>query len=83
MAFEAGEQAEGRRAGYGGSPGDEHIAEPYLYVVPWADPPGDGWNAKTFHGAVMELSKIEDAADQRDAVLAFFRDRRDLLRGDT
>jgi hypothetical protein len=58
---------------YGGSPGDENHDEPYLYVAPWSAPSGDGWNAQGFAGA-------EAPWGDRDAALAFFRDRRDALR---
>jgi hypothetical protein len=59
---------------YGGSPGDEQHAEPYLYVAPWAAPPAaPGWNAVGFNGA--EAPWTDEAA-----ALAFFRDRRDALR---
>jgi hypothetical protein len=56
------------RATYGGSPGDEQHAEPYLYVSVWDDL-GEGdplWNATAFRGA--ELSAPVD----RKAALAFF-----------
>ncbi len=60
---------------YGGSPGDEHHDEPYLYVAPWKAPePGPLWNAVGFAGA--EAPWPEDKA----AALAFFRERRDALR---
>ena len=58
---------------YGGSPGDENHDEPYLYVAPWSAPSGDGWNARGFAGA-------EAPWGDREAALAFFRDRRDALR---
>jgi hypothetical protein len=63
-----------REVTYGGSPGDEHHDEPYLYVAPWAKPePAPGWNAVGFTGA--EAPWIDEAA-----ALAFLRDRRDALR---
>jgi hypothetical protein len=67
IAFDAGEVT------YGGSPGDEHHAEPYLYVAPWTAPdPAPGWNAVGFKGAEAPWT------DEAQA-LAFFRDRRDAL----
>jgi hypothetical protein len=67
IAFDAGD------ATYGGSPGDEHHEEPYLYVLPWTAPdPAPGWNAVGFKGAQAPWT------DEADA-LAFFRDRRDAL----
>jgi hypothetical protein len=66
VAFDAGE------VNYGASPGDEHHAEPYLYVSPWsAPPPGPDWNATGFAGAELTWPVDEEAA------LAFFRARRD------
>jgi hypothetical protein len=60
---------------YGGSPGDEQHAEPYLYVAPWMPPPpGPLWNATGFTGA--EAPYDGDAA----AALAFLRERRDACR---
>jgi len=80
VAFEQGAEAEGRRAGYGVSPGDADHAEPYLYVGPWAEPPsGPGWNATAFRGAELGYAALLEAPDQRAAALAFFRDRRAAL----
>src|ERR1700733_9105804 len=36
VAIELGSEAEGRRATYGFSPGDEQHPEPYAYVGPWS-----------------------------------------------
>jgi hypothetical protein len=58
---------------YGASPGDGHIADPYLYVGPHdGPPPGDPafWNAP--FGAVRTIDQIDAAADAD----AFFRDGR-------
>ncbi len=35
LAIDLGDEAAGTRANYGASPGDDTIAEPYLYVGPW------------------------------------------------
>jgi hypothetical protein len=57
---------------YGASPGDEHIAEPYLYAGPHLRPPGDPafWNAP--FGAARTWRQIGTAAE----AAAFFRDAR-------
>ena len=58
---------------YGASPGDTHVADPYLYVGPHDGlPPGDPafWNAP--FGAVRTIDQIGAAAD----AAAFFRDGR-------
>ncbi len=80
IAFEQGEEREGRRAGYGASPGDEHHDEPYLYVAPWSEPPrGPGWTATGFRGAELGYAALLVAPDPRKAALTFFRDRRAAL----
>jgi hypothetical protein len=62
------------RATYGVSPGDREHADPYAYVTPWtAPPPGPLWQADGFAGAAA-------AADDVDAIVAFWRERRDALR---
>lgn len=82
VAFEQGSEQEGRRAGYGVSPGDEHHAEPYLYVGPWTAPvAGPGWNATGFAGAELGYAELLGAADPRAAALEFFRGRRAVLLG--
>jgi hypothetical protein len=58
---------------YGVSPGDAHVADPYLYVGPHdGPPPGDPafWNAS--FGAVRTIHQIGTAA----GAAAFFRDGR-------
>jgi hypothetical protein len=71
-----------RRATFGASPGDAAVAEPYLYVLPQHV---DGlssalWNAESFRGAILPLSDLVDAPDQRAAALRFFRERHAALR---
>jgi hypothetical protein len=67
---------EGHRANYGGSPGDDDHAQPYLYVGPWerhgaSDDPF--WNEP--FGASLSSSAIREGADP----LAFFRRAQALL----
>ncbi len=84
-AFECMSEAEGRRAGFGVSPGDAAMPEPYLYVVPWAFdrvPESSLWNAEAFQGALLPFSALTGAPDQRGAALDFFRERRALLAAD-
>jgi hypothetical protein len=71
-----------RRAGFGASPGDAAVDEPYLYVVPFdfdAVPSSEVWNAESFQGAILRINAFVDATDQRAAALAFFRRCRDAL----
>ena len=80
IAFEQGEEHDGRRAGYGASPGDEHHDEPYLYVAPWSESPrGPGWTATGFRGAELGYAALLAAPDPRAAALAFLRSRRAAL----
>ncbi len=58
---------------YGASPGDDHVADPYLYVGPHdGRPPGDPafWNAPS--GAVRTFRQVGTVAE----AAAFFRDGR-------
>jgi hypothetical protein len=77
VATELGPEAAGRRAGYGGSPGDELHEEPYLYVVPWesSSAVGELWNATGFAGAELAYGELLAAGDQRAAALGFMSER--------
>lgn len=69
VAVEVGSETDGRRAGYGLSPGDDEHPEPYLYVTPWAS---EGFSALPFADLLGE-------PDQRGAALAWLRTERDAL----
>lgn len=43
---------------YGVSPGDSYLAEPYVYVGPWARVEGDFWNAP--FGAALPMTDFAD-----------------------
>jgi hypothetical protein len=64
------------RVNYGGSPGDEYVDQPYLYVGPFDRPfptPGDSyWNAA--FGAVLPYDQIDAVRDAAE----FFRRGRNL-----
>jgi hypothetical protein len=80
VALELGREAQGARAAYGLSPGDEGHDKPYLYVAPSSAPaPGPLWQASGFAGAEMPYAEILLAEDQREAALAFFGARLDAL----
>jgi hypothetical protein len=81
LATELGSEEQGRRAGYGGSPGDELHEEPYLYVVPWQPEcaRGDLWTSPAFRGAELPFAALLEAGDQRALALKFFRARLDAL----
>lgn len=72
---------EGERVGFGVSPGDDAIGEPYLYVGPWGPHrPGDAgyWNAA--FGAAVRQDELTATNDPHAAATAFFRRGLDLLR---
>jgi len=75
-----GDEAAGRRASYGGSPGDASHAEPYLYVAPWTARTGQFWADAAFGGASLSYAALLEADDQRAAALAFLRRGREELR---
>ena len=80
LAFDAGDEAGGRRATYGASPGDEKHPEPYLYVGPWRTPAlSEIWNAHGFTGAELAWADLVIDADPAAAALDFWRAARDAL----
>ncbi|WP_433173297.1 hypothetical protein [Actinoallomurus sp. CA-150999] len=78
-ALDAGDEAAGRRASCGASPGDGEHPEPYLYVAPWAKRTGAFWNDDAFGGASLPYTALLAADDQRAAALGFFRQGLDAL----
>jgi hypothetical protein len=58
VAVDMGNQAAGRRATYGGSPGDGHHGEPYLYVSPWAGRVAPFFDDRGFRGASRTLTQL-------------------------
>lgn len=82
-AFEMGSHEAGARASYGGSPGDDHHPEPYLYVAAWgdidrADP---YWNDHAFNGASLGYAELAAAGDPYQVALDFFARGHDRLNG--
>ena len=81
VSVELGSDQDGRRAGYGASPGDDEHREPYLYVVPWGEvPSGPRWHARGFAGAELGYGELLAATDQRAIALQFFGACLDELR---
>jgi len=72
-----------RRASYGLSPGDDTIATPYAYVVPWVPSrmvAGDPrWNAPVLPGASITAGALAVEPDPQAVLLDWFRQRRDAL----
>ncbi len=82
VATEFGSEGAQERASFGGSPGDEHHPQPYLYVAPWSEVPKGGfWNDPHFNGASLGYEALLAADDQRGAALEFYRRGRAELRG--
>jgi hypothetical protein len=80
VAIEAGAADDGERANYGGSPGDEDHAEPYLYVGPWSgEVSGELWNGKGFTGAELDYAELAGADDPKALAAEFFESRRSAL----
>jgi hypothetical protein len=80
IAIEMGDEASGRRANYGFSPGDDDHAEPYAYVGPWtAEVSGPLWNANGFRGAELTYAELLRADDPHALALEFFTARKDAL----
>jgi hypothetical protein len=80
VAIEMGAEADGARATYGFSPGDEDHPEPYVYVAPWtAQPAADVWNARGFGGAELGYVELLASPDPERDALDFMKGRREAL----
>jgi hypothetical protein len=79
-AIDAGDEAAGRRATYGASPGDRHHAGPYLYASPWAGRIDPFFDDPGFRGAARTYAQLSGSPDPRAAATAFLRDARERVR---
>lgn len=79
-AIDMGDSAANRRATYGGSPGDRHHAEPYLYASPWAGRIDPFFDDPSFKGAALPYAELLAAPDPAAAALGFLREARDRVR---
>ena len=79
-AIDMGDNAAGRRATYGGSPGDRHHSEPYLYASPWAGRIDDFFDDPTFKGASLTYTELLAVPDPDEAAARFFTEARDRVR---
>jgi len=75
-AIDMGDEAAGRRATYGASPGDRHHDEPYLYASPWAGRIDGYFDDPQFKGASLLYSQLEREDHPEAAALAFLREAR-------
>lgn len=69
------------RANYGASPGDDSIAEPYLYVGPWEPAQRTGAFTRCPFGAARTYTELQSATDARAAGREFYGDAAELLVG--
>lgn len=76
-AIEMGRQDRGRRASYGGSPGDPAHPHPYFYVSAWGDIDRSNryWNDEAFNGSSLGYAELARTDDPVQTALDF------LLRG--
>lgn len=83
-AFEMGSQQAGRRASYGGSPGDANHPEPYLYVSAWGeiDRSRRYWNDPHFDGASLGYAELLAADDPFATGVEFLRQGYQVLGGE-
>jgi hypothetical protein len=75
-AIDMGSGDAGRRATYGGSPGDRHHAEPYLYASPWAGRIDPFFDDPTFKGAALTYAELLAAPDPVRAASEFLLEAR-------
>jgi hypothetical protein len=79
-AIDMGDNGAGRRATYGGSPGDRHHSEPYLYASPWAGRIDDFFADPTFKGASLTYTELLAAPEPDEAAARFLTEARDRVR---
>jgi hypothetical protein len=77
LSVDFGEDAAGRRATFGASPGDAAHPQPYLYVTPWTPQSGAFWNEGSF--ASLGFDALARQPDQRAVALDFFNRARTQL----
>jgi len=78
-AIDMGDGDAGRRATYGGSPGDRPHAEPYLYASPWAGRIDPFFGEPTFKGAALTYAQLLATPDPAAAATEFLIKARDLI----
>lgn len=81
LGVDFGDEDAGTRANYGASPGDDAIAEPYLYVGPWDERRRVGALGTHEFGAAVTYGELRAASDPRGAGRDFLFGRAALLLG--
>ncbi len=73
LATEAGDEAAGRKASYGVSPGDHAHPEPYFYVSAWGeiDRSDRFWNDTAFKGASLAYADVVGSEDPVETAVDF------------
>lgn len=75
-AIDMGDGDAGRRATYGGSPGDRNHGEPYLYASPWAGRIDPFFDDPGFKGATLTYAELLAAPDPARAASEFLAEAR-------
>jgi hypothetical protein len=79
-AIDMGDNRSGHRATYGGSPGDGHHDQPYLYVSPWACRIDGFFADPSFKGASLRYADLIADPKPMQAALRFLREARGRIR---
>jgi hypothetical protein len=79
LACDLGDEAGATRANYGFSPGDDAIAEPYVYVGPWDASRRTGRFGTYAWGDAMRYAELVGTGDPRSAAAAFVTGAADEL----
>jgi hypothetical protein len=80
-AIDLGDEAARHRATFGGSPGDRHHAEPYVYASPWAGRGDAFFDDPEFRGASLVHSQLLSEPDPFHRAVAFLREARERILG--
>lgn len=72
LAIELGAEAEGTRANFGASPGDDTVSEPYLYVGPWDKSRRSGLFDRYSFGAAITYAELRATSDHEAAGRDFY-----------
>src|SRR4249919_1735402 len=78
-AIDMGNADAGRRATYGGSPGDHLHAQPYLYASPWAGRIDSFFDDPAFNGAALKYADLLASPDPARAASEFLVEARNRV----
>ena len=80
-AIDLGDAGAGTRGTYGGSPGDGHHGEPYVYASPWAGRIDPFFDDPSFNGASRTAEQLAAGGDPQAAAVEFLREARGRIGG--